>query len=138
MAFTSEISMPDSSILVGIMSTPSLWCKIPSLYTNGSSCNIFFICVSNVIGRLSASVHPNAVVKSPVDQHRPIILFAPDVQDRFPDSMSLWSLRILLLICKSDYFTLGHMISSFLEKFNSQSVLRDWLCINKNGHEKAD
>lgn len=34
-----------------------------------------------------------------------------------------------LLICKSDYFTLGHMVSSFLRKFNSQSFLRDWLCI---------
>ena len=27
------------------------------------------------------------------------------------------------------YFTLGHMVSSFLEKFNSQSFLLDWLCI---------
>ena len=42
-----------------------------------------------------------------------------------------------LLICKGDYFTLGHMISSFLEKFNSQSFLRDWLCI-KMSMKKAD
>ena len=39
------------------------WCKMPSLYTNGSSCNIFFIYVSNVIGRLSAFIQPNTVVK---------------------------------------------------------------------------
>ena len=30
---------------------------------------------------------------------------------------------------KGNYFTLSHMASSFLEKFNSQSFLRDWLCI---------
>ena len=42
-----------------------------------------------------------------------------------------------LLICKGDYFTFGHMVSSFLEKFNSQSVLRNWLCI-KMSMKKAD
>ncbi len=40
-----------------------------------------------------------------------------------------------LLICKGDYFTLGHIVSSFLEKFNSQSFLRDWLC-KKMGMKK--
>ena len=38
---------------------------------------------------------------------------------------------------KGNYFTLSHMVSSFLEKFNSQSFLRDWLCI-KMGMKKTD
>lgn len=37
-----------------------------------------------------------------------------------------------LLIYKGNYFTLSHMVSSFLDKFNSQSVLLDWLCIKKS------
>ena len=65
MAFTSMISMPDSSIFAGIRSTPSSWRKIPSPTSIGSSRIIFSICVASVTERLSWSAQPKEVVKSP-------------------------------------------------------------------------
>lgn len=65
MAFTRETSIPDSSILAGIKSTPSWWLKIPSLCWRGVSVITFPITVTRVISSLSGCAYPKPIVKLP-------------------------------------------------------------------------
>ena len=65
MALTRVASKSDNSMLAGMRSTPSLWCKIPSSAVKGSSRMIFPMTVARVVCKLSWSCQPRQVVRSP-------------------------------------------------------------------------
>lgn len=68
--------------------------------------------------------------------------FVSDLQDYPQIQCSCGIGYFSIMICKGDYFALDHiayhMVFSFLEKFNSQSFLRDWLCIRMSMKKPID
>ena len=91
MALTRVASKSDNSMLAGMRSTPSLWCKIPSSAVKSSSRMIFPMTVARVVCKLSWSCQPRQVVRSPWGSaSNEQNFFPPDAPGQCPGSPSWW------------------------------------------------
>ena len=84
MLFTRATSNPASSMLAGIKSTPSAWCRMPSPGWMGWSFMAFAIRVERVVGNSSGCCQPMLMVSEPCGSVSTNRTFLPSIASPMP------------------------------------------------------
>ena len=84
MQLTRDTSSPASSMLAGIRSTPSAWCRMPSPGWMGWSFMAFCIRVERVVGSSSGCCQPMLMVSDPCGSVSTNRTFLPSIASPMP------------------------------------------------------
>ena len=108
MLFTRATSIPASSMLAGIRSTPSAWCRMPSPGWMGWSFMAFCIRVDNVVDSSSGCCQPILMVSEPCGSTSTSRTFLPSIARPIPRFS-----QVVVLAVPPFWFTMAIVVAFF-------------------------
>jgi len=121
MLFTSATSSPASSMLAGIRSTPSAWCRMPSPGWMGWSFMAFAIRVERVVGSSSGCCQPMLMVRLPCGSASTNRTFLPSIASPMPRFS-----QVVVLPVPPFWLTMAIVVAFFEIFITSASLSRGW------------
>ena len=121
MQLTRATSSPASSILAGIRSTPSAWCRMPSPGWMGWSFMALAIRVERVVGSSSGCCQPMLMVKLPCGSASTNRTFLPSIASPMPRFS-----QVVVLPVPPFWLTMAIVVAFFEIFITSDSLSRGW------------
>ena len=121
MQLTRDTFIPASSMLAGIRSTPSAWCRIPSPGGMLWSFMAFAIRVERVVGSSSGCCQPMLMVKLPCGSASTNRTFLPSIASPMPKFS-----QVVVLPVPPFWLTMAIVVALFEIFITSASLNRDW------------
>jgi hypothetical protein len=121
MVLTRETSSPASSMLAGIRSTPSAWCRIPSPGRMLWSFMAFCIRVERVVGSSSGCCQPMLMVSDPCGSASTSRTFLPSIARPMPRFS-----QVVVFPVPPFWLTMAIVVAFFEILITSDSLSRGW------------
>lgn len=121
MLFTRATSNPANSMLAGMRSTPSAWCRMPSPGWIGWSFMAFCIRVDNVAGSSSGCCQPMLMVRLPCGSVSTSRTFLPSIASPMPRFS-----QVVVLPVPPFWLTMAIVVAFFEIFITSDSLSRGW------------
>ena len=121
MQLTRDTSSPASSMLAGIRSTPSAWCRMPSPGGILWSFMAFCIRVERVVGNSSGCCQPMLMVKLPCGSASTNRTFLPSIASPMPRFS-----QVVVLPVPPFWLTMAIVVAFFEILITSDSLSRGW------------